>query len=353
MKKVSSIIILCLLSIAFQLNANPVSADGIPFGISPENPMISYFDFTINPGESVEDAITIKNFSDQKIFVRVKAVDAKTGTDGGLSYDFENNTGHSRWVSLDEEDNIMLYPSNLKRLKFKVTVPPDTPPGEYVVGFLSSLTPTTPTPAKLEGNTSGYTVNIITRVAITMVIRVPGPEKCELKMTSSEASVFSAKWRYTLILHNTGNVLFSGTQKLTVRDASTGEIVEENTTEIGHIVPETDMLSYVSFDIPDYGSYDYTVEYQHKKKADCKYTYSGTTAFAEPEKNLLSTQSTVIAEFERILTITPSLTSTPGVIEEVKTPGTATWYIWISAVIFLISLGLVIYALSILKRSKK
>ena len=83
------------------------------------------------------------------------------------------------------------------------------------------------------------------------------------------------------------------------------------------------------------------------------FIFEGDTEYGSQEQNLLATQSTLIAHYNQP-TPTPSPTKLPlpGVISEVKTPGTSYWYIWISGVIFLISVGLVIYAISVLKRRK-
>jgi hypothetical protein len=356
MKKVR-LFISTILVLSFVLfENNKVFANGIPFGISPENPEISYFDFTIHPGESVQDAIILKNFSDKKIYLQVKAVDAKTGMNGGLAYDFENKVDYSKWITLEKEDNILLSPYNMDRIGFSVSVPVGTLPGEYVVGFISSLVPATPTPVSPSESASGYMIDVITRVAITMVIHVPGPEKCSLELSQMEASVFDAQWRYSIVVHNSGNVHFMGTQKLTIKDFTTGEIITTNSLSIGYVAPNTTMKSRVSLSIPDPGEYEYSIEYQDRNRPSCKFSFTGTTEFAQPEQNLLATQSTLIAEYKQESTKAPPIiitAPTTGIEKDIKTPGTTTWYIWISGVIFLISVGLVIYALSILKRSKK
>lgn len=324
------------------------------FSISPENPEISYFEFTLNPGESAEDAINAKNFSSDRINMMVEVVEAQTALNGGLSFDFDKTSGASKWVTINTENQFELRGSNVKRLPFTVTVPTGTAPGEYTIGFLAALVPTTPTPLPDGSSPGGYAVDVITRVAVTMVIRVPGDEKCRLEFTQMDATVFDAEWRFETRVQNTGNVHFKGNSQLNVFEKESGQKIAEATREIGYFAANSELLTYNKFPVPQPGEYTYEYTLTDAKNPSCSFTFTGETKFGETEQSLFATQATNVAVFD-IPTNTPDLLATPSpdLIQQVQTQGSVAWYVWLSGVFFLLSLGFVIYALSALKKNKK
>ena len=352
--KIINIILFCTLILSTLFITLPVQSQALTFGIAPENPEISYFEFSLNPGESVSDAVIAKNFSSDTLNLMVEPVDGKTATNGGISYDFENTSGPSSWIHIATETRFEIRSFHIQKLPFTVTVPLGTPPGEYVAGFLTALVPTTPTPVPAnQENNDNLSVNVVTRVAIAVIIHVPGEETCTMEMKSLDATVFGGKWRYAMVLTNTGNVHLKGSARITIIDSASKSKLEEREIQIGYFVPDSDMVSNNSFEIPSPGTYHYTIEFQDAKISSCRFIFEGDTEYGSQEQSLLATQSSLIAHYNQP-TPTPSPTKLPlpGVISEVKTPGTSYWYIWISGVIFLISVGLVIYAISVLKRRK-
>ncbi len=352
--KIANTILFCTLISGTLFTTLPVQSQALTFGIAPENPEISYFEYSLNPGESATGAVIAKNFSADTLSLMVEPVDGKTATNGGISYDFENTSGPSSWINFSNETRFEIRSFHIQKLPFKVTVPVGTPPGEYVAGFLSALVPTTPTPEPAtQGNNNNLSVNVVTRVAIAVIIHVPGEETCKMSMKSLNASVFNGKWRYAMVLTNTGNVHFKGTARITIMNSDSKSLIAEREIQIGYFVPDSDMVSNNSFEIPPPGIYHYLVEFQDAQKSSCRFIFEGETEYGSEEKNLLATQSTLLAHYNQPSS-TPSPTDKPlpEVISEVKTPGTSYWYIWISGVIFLISVGLVIYAISVLKRRK-
>jgi hypothetical protein len=349
-----NIILFCSLTIGTLFMTIPVQSQALTFGIAPENPEIPYFEFTLNPGESISNTVIAKNFSSGDLNLMVEPVDGKTATNGGISYDFENTSGPSSWIQITNDSRFEIRSFHIQKLPFTVTVPPGTPPGEYVAGFLAALVPTTPTPEPSNPtNDNNFSVNVVTRVAIAVIIHVPGEERCKMEMKSFEATVFGGKWRYAMVLTNTGNVHFKGTARITIMDNVSKNKLADREIQIGYFVPDSDMVSNNSFEIPPPGTYHYMVEFQDTKNTSCRFIFEGDTKYGSEEQNLLATQSTLIAHYNQPTpTPSPTVKPLPVVISEIKTPGTSSWYIWISGVIFLISVGLVIYAISVLKRRK-
>jgi hypothetical protein len=345
-------------NIVFSIVVTPFKiaySQGIGFSISPENPEIAFFDFTLKPGESVQDAINAKNFSSDRINMMVEVVEAQTALNGGLSFDFEKKSGASQWVTINSEKQFELRGSNVKRLPFSVTVPAGTAPGEYTVGFLAALVPTTPTPIPNNGTaTSGYAVDVITRVAVTIVIHVPGTDNCKLVYTNIEASVFNAEWRFTTQVQNTGNIHFAGTSSLNVYKKLNHQKIAEAAQKIGYFATNSELLAYNKLPIPEPGEYTFDYTLTDTKNPICSFTYQGETNYGEAEQNLLATQATIVSIYTKpTMTSEPQTTKSPDIIQQVQTKGSLAWYVWFSGVLFFLSLGLVIYALSVLKKNKK
>jgi len=325
------------------------------FSISPENPEISGFRFTLNPGESAEDAINAKNFSSDRINMRVEVVQAQTGLNGGQSYDFSNTGGATKWVTINTEKQFELRGSNVKRLPFTVTVPLGTAPGEYTVGFLAALVPTTPTPIpEITLQKGGYFIDSVVQISIPLIIQVPGPENCSLSFVQTDVDVFDAEWRFQTRVKNTGNVNFKGSSSLKITSKENQIVVATATQGIGDFFTGTEMLTHNSLPIPKPGDYSYEFTLTDENHPSCVYMTTGDISYGAAEQDLLATQSILIAT-QRKPTSTPEIqnTSTPNLIQQVNTPGTIAWYVWLSGVFFLLSIGLIIYALSILKKNKK
>jgi hypothetical protein len=342
MKPPTKIAIALFLTISFLLNPFQfVEGQRSGFSISPENPEIAFFEFTLNPGESVDDAINAKNFSSDKVQMMVKVVEAQTALNGGLSFDFARTAGASQWVTINTENQFELRGSNMKRLPFTVTVPPGTPPGEYTIGFLAALVPTTPTPLPGGGNTTGgYAIDVITRVGVALVVHVPGPELCKLELTNMNVSIFNADWRFESTVQNTGNIHFSGTSQLNVYSKNSKQKIAEANQKIGYFATNSELLSYNKLPIPEQGEYTFDYILTDTKNPTCKLTYTGETTYGQEEQNLLATQATNIAIYTKPTnTSEPLVSATPGLIKQVQTRGTTAWYVWMSAVLFLISLG--------------
>lgn len=351
MKKIQRILFLSTIFIF--LFPETVAAEGIPFGIKPEKPGVAYFEYTLEPGESVEDTLIASNSSSETIQMIVEAVDGSTAQGGGISYDFSQDSKAKQWIRLENNDNLKIYANHIKRLPFTVTVPLGTPPGEYVFGFLSQLDQSQATPEIQATNASGgqFLVNVISQVAIAVIIHVPGEERCIMEVKDLESSVESGKWKLTLILENSGNVHFSSTGVLEIRNSSTGEKLLEKPLELGYTVPGTTLNAPYYLDLPPTGSYTASLSLQDKNRADCTARYTKEIEYGEKEKEAGSLQLTRIAA--SLPTAEP--TSAPpdsSFNEQIHRVGSPTWILWVSVLVLCIGLGLTFYALSILKRRK-
>jgi hypothetical protein len=350
-----SIGLMLTLFASFFIGYHSVFSQSFNFGLKPENPQISYFEYTVNPGDSVEDAVIATNSSNVKMMMTVLPVDGQTAINGGVSFDYNATSGPSKWITFEKETSFELKPFHIMRMPFKVTVPSGTKPGYYVAGFLASaeLEDPTQTPTNTENSNNGMSVAIINRVGVAVIIHVPGEETCQVNVKSMTTSISDGKWMFTINLKNDGNVPVAGNGKITIQPLDNQDYSQSNDWQIRYFIPGTELISYSSFVIPPQGNYKLALSLTDSKRTTCQLDYSEDVSFGIQEQQRFATQATVMAQITKVIPATVTALPTNAVISQVRTPGTSYWYIWLSAVVLLISVGFVIYALSILKKNKK
>lgn len=158
--------ILATVSIVFSA---PAFAAGLePFNADKSNPDSLRFVFNIKAGESVDDAARVTNNTNQPVNIELLGRDGEITSDGQLTVTSNSldNQKSGKWIQLDQTKYTVAASSNIK-VPFKVTVPSNTPSGEYYAGLsVIELGDTNDT-------TSGN-VTVKTRLAVKVFITVQG-----------------------------------------------------------------------------------------------------------------------------------------------------------------------------------
>ncbi len=354
MKKHFQIYTLLLIFFLSFLNPAIVSAQTISFGIKPENPFIGYFEFTMQPGETKEDAIIILNNSEKKQNIRVEPVDGFTANGGGITYEFGRNKISSQWITVDGDGTYELAGTHIQRLPFSITVPQGTPPGEYVLGFLSRADESKPTQVATENSAgSGFGVKVVAQVGLAIIITVPGKSTCDFIVTDLIDSIQSAQWNLRYTLTNNANVHFNGKGEILIKNKSTNTELLRQKVNFGYVVPATSFEYDLHMDLPTNGVYEVSLNVNDTDHPACVLSHKKDIQVGEEIVEVYQAQSTRMALAIHTPTPTPVPTNqAQEVINQANTPGTPTWIIWVSITVFLFGAGLVIYALSILRRHK-
>lgn len=343
-----SILSICA-SLVYPANA---SAQTLSFAIKPENPFIGYFEFTMQPGDTVEDAIIILNHNEKKQTILVEPVDGFTANGGGITYEFSRNEIARQWINVEGDGSYELAGSRIQRLPFRLTVPPNTPPGEYVLGFLSKVEDFQATQvAKVDESGSGFGVKVVAQVGLAVIITVPGLSTCNLGVEDLVDSIQSAQWNLRYTLTNNANVHFNAAGDLIIKEKSSNVELLRQDILFGYIVPGTTFNYDIFMDLPENGVYEATLNLKDIDHPDCNLSHAKDIQVGEEIVEVYQAQSTRIAK--AISTPTPtSPAQVQQVINEANTSGSPTWIIWLSITVFLFGAGLALYALSILKRHK-
>jgi hypothetical protein len=174
----------------------------------------SSFSYAVNPGAEAQDAMVVANRGPVPLDLAVYAADGFT-TDAGqldlLAKDGKS-VGIGAWVHA-ASGSVTIQPGKSAEVPFKVTVPANATPGDYVGGILTSLTQADPA----EG------INVDRRLGIRIKLRVGGELKPNLVIedlhvgyagSSNPFAKGDATVTYTI--HNTGNATLSAEQAVSV-----------------------------------------------------------------------------------------------------------------------------------------
>ncbi len=350
MKKLMIIIIL----ISLLIFPSRVSAQNAGFSIKPENPTISYFTFTINPGESVEDALIVSNNTKQTVDIIVKAVDGQSALRGGISFDFEHSGKYSQWVTLEME-TVPMKSGRIKRVGFSITVPPGTPPGEYLVGFLAVIDKTkqsseTPLP-------NSFNVENVTQIGISAVIIVPGQTRCKMEITEINEKIEAGRWQLDAVIQNQSTEPITATGKFELVNKKDGSIVISKELDLGYTATGNEVHYPLELLLPPEGIY--TANYSLISKADsaCLGNISKDFTIGVKQVSTFENQATRMAIAQEVTLVpsdlqNPSKPSEQVVANQSKSENNFIWLIIISAILFLASIFFFAYSQISLRKRK-
>ena len=109
-----------------------------------------YFNYLVNPGSIVTDAVTVTNQTTQPISFKLYAADASNAQGGGFTINPPQSplTTVGKWVQLSTL-GFELPPHTLANVPFTLKIPAGETPGDYAGGIV--LSPTTPAIEKSAG----------------------------------------------------------------------------------------------------------------------------------------------------------------------------------------------------------
>ena len=120
----------------------------------------SWFIYNLGPGESVEDAITLSNTSQERVTIKLYAVDSSHTADGNFTLEQEDTTRDDvgAWVKL-RESAVTLGPGEEREVLFTITIPANVSVGEHSGGIILQKVQ----PGQVAGGTGA---SIVTRIGI-------------------------------------------------------------------------------------------------------------------------------------------------------------------------------------------
>jgi MYXO-CTERM domain-containing protein len=175
--------------------------------VSGNRPNLSY---TVEPGKTVKDAVTVYNLGNVPLIFNVYPTDAFNSQDGTLSVlaGDKKPTDVGTWLKLDQK-LVSVPPGRQTTIRFVLKVPRDATPGDHV-GAVMAASPTKGTGQR------GEAITLDRRTGTRLYVRVAGDLHPELAITHLESdyhqSVNSLDGSTTVKfrVENRGNVRVSG-----------------------------------------------------------------------------------------------------------------------------------------------
>lgn len=172
----------------------------------------SSFSYAVNPGGTVLDAMVVANRGKTPVELGVYTAAGFTTGTGQLDLRPKDQkaTGVGTWVHATG-DHVTVAPGKTASVPFKVTVPGNATPGDYVGGIVTSLTH----PDQAQG------INVERRLGIRIKLRVGGaltPSLAIEHLHVDYSGPFLGRGDATVTysIHNTGNAVQSAQQAVSV-----------------------------------------------------------------------------------------------------------------------------------------
>jgi len=237
--------LLLIAVLGFLIPMGSILAQSCSFGLRPEDQTIGYFQYSLGPGQSVEDALLAVNPTDEDILIRVSVVAGHTARMGGVDFPGEAD-GAAGWILLPEEGVIAIPARQQVRLPFTLTIPKGTPPGEYVAGFLAAPVPMT----EEDDAVDSLNIQIISQMGLTVVITVPGEQICEVTLEEINSMTNNGSWNVIISLQNTGNIHFKGVGEFALVSQENGSTAAIRDMRIGYFIAGDEMHYPLEFTQP-------------------------------------------------------------------------------------------------------
>lgn len=198
MRKAAGLLLVALIT---GLTATPaIAADDVPWSVG--TAANSYgsdrqnYSYTVNPGDKVEDGLTVVNRGKTPLELTVYAADAYTTGNGRLDLltPDTKSTGVGAWVHA-AQPSVKVAAGQTLQVPFAIDVPADAKPGDHLGGIVTSLQQGT---------------DVDRRLAIRIHLRVSGDLAPSLSVDDLKVH-YSGKGDATVsyTIHNTGNAILA------------------------------------------------------------------------------------------------------------------------------------------------
>jgi len=179
----------------------------------------AYFSYDSDGGVTIKDSVSVQNYGNVPLNLRVYATDGFNNPDGSfalLSGDAKP-TDVGSWIALAQE-NVTIPAGKQLLIPYTITIPAGADPGDHVGGIVASNEmPTKP------GKTN--TLLVFRRTGVRLYLRVRGQLRSNLSTEAFRVSYdgglnpADGKVRVRFRIANLGNVRQAGTYRLTVKGA--------------------------------------------------------------------------------------------------------------------------------------
>jgi hypothetical protein len=143
-------------------------------------------------GRVLHGAVLLRNLSGQPITVVLQRSDITNAANGNATFDTTKITGSAGWLRLSA-GRVSIPPRASRRVAYTVSVPAGATGGSHYAGIVAFNAANLARPAvRGKSNGTSFTIFRISREALPLTVRVPGPLTRSLSLTSVKLSAGSS-----------------------------------------------------------------------------------------------------------------------------------------------------------------
>src|SRR3989344_4925301 len=206
----------------------------------------SWFIYTLDLGESKDDALLVSNTTEEEQTVKLYAVDSVASNQGNFALEAEDaaRVGIGSWIALSET-LLTLQPGESREVPFTITIPQTADVGEHSGGIIIQ---------KADKNqVEGTGASIVTRIGIRVYETVPGTIVRQLAITdfTVERAADTQAFTISLTAENRSNVTLKPTAELVVGGWGKLEMFPRSNfnPKQGIVIDLTDLTDFFSGDV--------------------------------------------------------------------------------------------------------
>lgn len=173
--------------------------------------------YQLKPTRSVEDILTIRNFSpDQDYQLRVYAVDSLQGGDGTIAFQLANRPRNNigQWTTFDQ-DMVTVKAGTTAFVPYRITIPENSAPGTFQGGLIAEIATT--------GNGLDNQVRIVPRLIEPLIISIPGRKSLRYSLDDFWVQEHDGEPCFHFFLSNRSNIILFGQARLSIEGTMLSE----------------------------------------------------------------------------------------------------------------------------------
>ena len=179
-------------------------------GIRPSNGS-DFFRLSLYPGAATNATVVVSNSSDTPVTLPIYPVDARSDPEGAFVFASQPDlpVGVGSWMQLDN-DEITVPANSEMEVSFRLSVPVNTPPGDYAGGLIIQAPLVEGETSIVEGDTA-FRIDVVQRLGARIYLNVAGTALKSLELGGLRWKQTSDTLTFTMPLRNTGNTILHPT----------------------------------------------------------------------------------------------------------------------------------------------
>lgn len=192
------------------------------------------------PGRAVRGAVLVRNVSRRPIVLRLQPADIANATNGNADYITAPRSAAGRWVRL-AATTVRLAPKASRKVFFSVRIPVGTRGASHYAGIVAfDAADVTAAARDKKRKGTSFTISRISRQALPITLRLPGPLTRKLTLRSAKIKVDPAGAGLVLRLRPGGTVL-TQSAAVKLRVSRGPRTILRHSSTLGQLFPGDDL----------------------------------------------------------------------------------------------------------------